>query len=99
MPNANTNQVGGDFCWQLATFDNPGLTLFYLTSERQKLDFLNITVQYDFFQRSTNNQIGDILKGLAPFLKARSFYLWLKCSKCNIKLLYSIIVLFSIIVV
>ena len=70
MPNANTNQVGGDFCWQLATFDNPGLTLFYLTSERQKLDFLNITVQYDFFQRSTNNQIGDILKGLAPFLKA-----------------------------
>ena len=70
MPNANTNQVGGDFCWQLATLDNPGLTLFYLTSERQKLDFLNITVQYDFFQRSTNNQIGDILKGLAPFLKA-----------------------------
>ena len=34
MPNANTNQVGGDFRWQPATFDNPGLRLFYLTSER-----------------------------------------------------------------
>ena len=70
MPNANTNQVGGDFHWQPTTCDNPGLRLFYFTSEGSKLDFLNITVPYDFFQRSTNNQIGDILKGLAPFLKA-----------------------------
>ena len=23
----NTNQVGGDFRWQLATFDNPALTV------------------------------------------------------------------------
>jgi len=70
MPNANTNQVGSNFRWQPTSFDNPGLRLFYLSSERSKLDFLNITIQYDFFQRSTNNQIGDILKGLAPFLKA-----------------------------
>ena len=34
MRNAETNQVGGDFCWQPATFDDPGFTLFYLTSER-----------------------------------------------------------------
>ena len=36
MPNANTNQIGCDFGWQPTTFDNPGLRLFYLTSELDK---------------------------------------------------------------